>query len=113
MQDVVAVQAMPGQFHGHRIDQERHVVGDDVDHAAAWVERGRRARGAYPDQGPALRPVLSEPGLLQRGRGHGTGPGHGQVLDGDVPVVRPEVAEQVADVQIGHVLGANRLGRLG
>jgi hypothetical protein len=113
MQDVVAVQAMPGQFHGHRIDQERHVVSDDVDHTAAWVERAWRTRGPHPDQGPALRPAGGEPGLLQRGRGDGTGPGRGQVLDGDVPVVRPEIAEQVPDVQAGRFPGADRLGRLG
>ena len=62
---------------------------------------------------PRSRPAHGEPGLLQRGRTHGTGPGHGQVLDGDVPVVSPQVAEQVADVQIGQVLGGNRAGRLG
>ncbi len=41
------------------------------------------------------------------------GPGRGQVLDRDVLVVRPEIAEQVPDVQAGRVPGADRLGRLG
>ena len=53
MQDVIAVQAAPGQFHGHRVDQERHVVGDDVDHPAGRVERAGRAD---PDTRTRARP---------------------------------------------------------
>ncbi len=113
VQDVVAVQAVPAQLHGQRVDQERHVVGDDIDHPAGRVERAGRAGRPHPDQGPALRPVRGEPGLLHRGRRHSGRAGRGQVLDRDVPVVRPQIAEQVPDVQVGQFPGADRLCRLG
>ena len=109
--DAVAGHAVPGQLHGHRVDQERHVVGDDVDHRGGRVERGHRAALADLDQGPALRPVGGQPGLGHGHRGHRPGPGAGQVLIRDVPVVGAQVAEQVADAYLARL--RCRPGRLG
>ncbi len=100
---------MPVQFHGHRIDQERHVVGDDVDDGPDRPERrdrarraGRRTRGAGggagdPDQGPPLRAPGGQGRVLGRDRGEPPGAERGQVLGGDVPVVGVQVTGQITD----------------
>ena len=80
---------------------------------AARVERGHRAALADPDQGPALRPVGGQPGLLHGHRGHRPGPGRGQILIRDVPVVGTQVGQQVADAYLGRLARPGRLGQLG
>ncbi len=108
--DVVAVEVVPGQLHRDRVDEERHVVGHDVHRGAAGVERGRLGGREHPDQGPALRAVRRQPGLLQRYPGQPVRSGRGQVLGRDVPVVGPEVPQQVPD---RGVLGRHRGGQAG
>ncbi len=55
-----AVQA--GQLVGDRVDQERHVVGDDLDHGvAARPAVLLDGRGVHPDLGGALGPLEAQP----------------------------------------------------
>ena len=45
--------ALAGQVHRHRVDDERHVVGDDLDHAcAATATRAARSPGCRPAPWP-------------------------------------------------------------
>jgi hypothetical protein len=120
--DEADLQVVPVQPHGDGVDQERHVVGDDVHDGPVGVE-GRMVVGGNPlvaaglerephaDQGAALWPVAAEPGVLDRHRG---GPGRAdgdQVLRRDVPVVGVQITERVADA--GDVVAQQRGGRLG
>ena len=66
---------------------------------------------ADPDQGPALRPVRGEPGLLGRDRGQPPRPGRDQVLQRDVPVVGAQVAAHVARDRVVHRVAGLDLGR--
>ena len=107
--DQVDVRVVPVQFHRHRIDQERHVVGDDVGDGPYRPERrdrarraGRRTGGAGgrsgdPDQGPPLRPPGGQGRVLGRDCGEPPGIERGQVLGGDVPVVGVQVTGQITD----------------
>jgi hypothetical protein len=105
VQEQVEVGLVPVQLHRHRVDQERHVVGDDVDDRLNRPEGGDGRTGAgragirfgHLDQGPALRALRGQ----RRVRG-----GHGgqlvttarhKVLGGHVPVVGPEEAGHIAD----------------
>ena len=47
----------------------------------------RRLAAADPDQGPSLRAVCGELGLLDRHGGQPLGPGRSQVVHGDMPVI--------------------------
>ena len=60
-------QAMISQFHGDRVDQERHIVGDDVDHIRA-AGKGCIAAGPDLHQRAPLRPPGRELGMPDRDR---------------------------------------------
>jgi hypothetical protein len=106
--DVVAVQVVPGEFVRGRVDEEWHVVGDDVDHTPRFVQRGGLAGGVHPHQGAALRPPGRDPGVLGHDRTRPQRAGRQQILRGDVPVVGVQVPLHVADA-----VRARRLGGLG
>ena len=110
---------MPVQFHGHRIDQERHVVGDDVDHGpdraephgrAAWAIRGPGIGATDADQGPALRALRGEGRVLGGDRGDPVRAVRGEVLRGNVPVVGAQVSAQVTDASAA--AGTRGLGQV-
>ncbi len=81
-----------GQLHRHRVDEEGHVVSDDLDHR---VTDGRPpvvgvARGERVHVGPTLRTVVGEPELRRQGGVQvDVGP-LGEVVRGDVAVVGPD-----------------------
>ena len=92
MDDQVDLALLPGQLHRHRVDEEGHVVGDDLDHR---VTDGRPpvvgvARGEHVHVGPTLRTVVGEPELRRQGGVQvDVGP-LGEVVGGDVAVVGPD-----------------------
>lgn len=84
--------ALPGQLVGHRIDQERHVVRDDLDDGvgvrpAVLVDRG----GVHPDVRRTLRPVLRESVVGESGPENVDRIAVGQVLRRRVQVVPLEI----------------------
>jgi hypothetical protein len=89
MDDHVHVVLEPGELHGHRVDQEGHVVGDDLDHRVS----GRRPAGVGgtggddPHRGRALRSRLREPVVGGQRAVQVLGAALDEVLGGDVPVV--------------------------
>ncbi len=95
--DVEAVQPVPGELHRHRVDEERHVVGDDVDGAARLLQRRAHAPRAHPHQGAALRALGRHPGVLGRHPGHPGRPGVEEFLGRHLPVVGAEEVAHVAD----------------
>ncbi len=105
MHDQVHGRVVAGERHRHRVHEERHVVGDDVDNVPGRLAGGRLA-AADPDQRPPLRPVAGKPGLLGRDRSQARWPGRGKVLDRHVPVVGLHVAGHVTHcVDPGYGLG--------
>ena len=83
---------MPVQFGRDRVDEVRHVVGDDVHDQAgpAYRVQVRVVRLANLDQGPALRPAHTEPGVRF---GHGRQPRRrSQVFGGEALVISAQVA---------------------
>ena len=98
--DQVDLALLPGELHGHRVDEERHVVGDDLDDGVA---AGRPAAvgvagGGHVHVRPALRAVVGEPELRRQGGVQVDVRALGQVVGADVAVVR---ADQVADLAGG------------
>ena len=108
--DVVAVQVVPGEFVRDRVDEERHVVGDDVDHAPRVLQRGGLTGGAHPHQGAALRAPGRDARMLGRDRARALRASRQQILRRDVPVVGLQIPLQVADAD---AVRARRLGGLG
>ena len=108
--DVVAVQVVPGEFVRDRVDEERHVVGDDVDHAPRFLQRGGLAGGMHLHQGAALGAPGRDAGVLGRDQARPQRAGRPQILRGDVPVVGLQIPLQVADAD---AVRARRLGGLG
>ena len=102
------VGAVPVELHRHRVDQVRHVVGDDVDDGARLSERGF-VPACDADRRAALRAACAQGGVLCGGRGQPGGAGGHQVFDGDAPVVRGEEAKRVTDRLAGD---APRRGRI-
>ena len=87
--------------HADGVDQERHVVGDHLDHRAATagpavVVLGRREQ---PHVGGALRPVPGQVEMVQHGRPEVALVAVEQVLRGDVAVV---AADQRLEVDPRH-----------
>ena len=78
-----------GEFVGNRIDQERHVVVDDMDDAVPTLEAvDLLGRVEHPDLGDAGQAAAGE---SQQGQGHGGalfGRGSGQILVGQ-PLENP------------------------
>jgi hypothetical protein len=93
--DLVAV-----ELHRHRVDEERHVVGDDLDHRAADLPAvGLPGRGVGPHQRAALGPVRGEPEV---GEGRAADLGRvaaDQVLGVDMPVEPGEQGERGVPVE--------------
>ena len=87
--------ALPGQLVGDRVDQERHVVGDDLDDGvAARPAVLLDGRGVHPDVRGALRAVLREPVVGESGAEDVDRVAVGEVLRGGVQVVALEEREQ-------------------
>ena len=87
--------ALPGQLVGDRVDQEGHVVGDDLDDRVAagpavLLDGGR----VHPDVRGALRAVLREPVVGERGAEDVDRVAVREVLGRGVQVVALEVREQ-------------------
>ena len=85
------------ELHRHRVDEERHVVGDDLDDRVA---AGRPAvvgvaRGEDVHVGAALRAVVGEPELRGQGGVQVDVGAVGEVVGGDVAVVG---LDQAADL---------------
>ncbi len=87
-------QAVVGQLHGDRINQERHVVGNDVDHVGTAIEGGV---AAVPDlnQCASLRPLGGEISVPDGDRCQPSRTGRCQVIVGHVPVICRQVVGQV------------------
>jgi hypothetical protein len=86
---------LPGELGGHGVDEEGHVVGDDLDHGvparpAAFVDR----RGEHPHVRRALRPLPRQLLVRQRRPGEVERLTLGKVLHRDVPVVALEERAQ-------------------
>ena len=86
------VAALLVELHRHRVDEEGHVVGDDLDDGVAL---GRPAvlgdgRGEDPHVGGALGPLVGQAELADRRAVHVDVGALGEVLDRDVAVVLPE-----------------------
>ena len=101
----VDVAQLATELHRERVDEERHVVDDDLDHRVPAgrpaVLAGRRRHDA--DLGGALGPVTGELVVAGERAVHvGVGPVE-QVLGGDVAVVR---AQQVVDLVVRWAAGA-------
>ncbi|GHI38535.1 hypothetical protein Sviol_29430 [Streptomyces violascens] len=89
--------ALPGQLVGDRVDEEGHVVGDDLDHGVAagpavLLDR----RGVHPDVRRTLRPVLRETVVGERCAEDVDRVAVGQVLGSGVQVVALEVPKKDA-----------------
>lgn len=97
--------SLPGQLVGDGVDQERHVVGDDLDHrVAARPAVLLDGRGVHPDVRRALRTRLGQPVVGGGGAEDVHGVAARDVLRSGVQVVALEVGEE-------HVLsGALLLG---
>ena len=91
------VGAVPVELHRYRVDQVRHVVGDDVDNGLGPGQPRCSAARVDADGRAALRAARPERGVLRRGGGQPGRPRRDQVIGGDEPVVRGEEARQVAD----------------
>ena len=111
MYDQVRGHIVPGELHPDRVHEERHVVGDDVHDIPAGGAR-RCLATADAHQGPALRPVGGELGLLDSRRGQALRPSGGEVLERDVPVVGAQVGTEFANLGRAARGGADRC-RLG
>ena len=90
--DQVHVVQLTGELHRQRVDEEGHVVDDDLDHR---VPVGRpalvaRARREHPDPGGALGPGAGQPVVRGEGAVHVHVGALGDVLAGDPAVVGPE-----------------------
>jgi hypothetical protein len=107
MDDKLGDQIVAGQRHRDGVDQERHVVGDHVDHVPAGQQRGRGTR-PDPDQRPALRAVSGQLRVLGSCLADPPGTSRFQVLDVDVPVVGAQVAQD----GLGSGAGRDPVGRL-
>ncbi len=95
--------ALTRQLVGDRVDQEGHVVGDDLDHGVAagpavLLDR----RGVHPDVRGALRPVLGQPVVGERGAEDVHRVAAGQVLRRGVQVVALEVSQEGVRVETLH-----------
>jgi len=108
--DQVDVALLAGQLHHDRVDQERHVVGDDLDHRvtalpAVLLDRRR----AHPDQWPALRSLLGK-AIVAQGRAEDVDRiTLENILRRDVAVVLaeevPHVAGQAGRARVGADVG--------
>jgi hypothetical protein len=89
MGEQVDVELSPVQFVGDRIDQERHVVVDDLYDRVTALEAvlGRR-RVEHADLGDARQPPAREGQQGEGGGGPLLGRGGGEILVGD-PFVKP------------------------
>ena len=98
------------ELHGHRVDEERHVVGDDLDHRVS----GRRPAGVGgtggddPHRGGALRSRLREPVVGGQRAVQVLGAALDEVLGGDVAVVGDQ---EVLDLVVGGSPRALRVTR--
>lgn len=86
--------ALAGQLVGHGVDEEGHVVGDDLHHGVAahpavLLDGG----GVHAHVGGALRPVLGEPVVRERRAEHVDRVAVAEVLGGGVQVVALEERE--------------------
>ncbi len=91
--DVDAAPA-PGQLIGHRVDEEGHVVGDDLhDRVTAGPPVLLHGRGVDPHVRRALGAVLGEPVVRDRGAEHVDRVTAGEVFRGGVQVVALEERE--------------------
>ncbi len=94
----VDTKIVTAEFHRHRVDEEGHVVRDDVDQGPARLQTLRARLGslaAHADKCPALRPARAEPGMLQGHRCHPRRVPPRQVLGRDMAVVQAEVREEI------------------
>lgn len=87
--------ALAGELVGDGVDQERHVVGDDLDHGvAARPAVLLDGRGVHPDVRLALGALLGQPVVRGGGAEHVDRVPALDVLGGGVQVVALEVGEQ-------------------
>ncbi len=103
MDHEVQREALAVDFHRHRVDEERHVVVDDLDHAVAAlpaVLRGHRVVG--PDLRRAAREPAAELQMRRRRAREVARRARRQLLGVDLGVVKP--GELVGDVGL-RVLG--------
>ena len=97
--DQADVGPVPVELHRHRVDQVRHVVGDDVDDGARGGQRaadpGGRLGRADADDRTALRAGRAERGVPGGRLGQPVRAGRDQVLKRHPPVVRGQEGEPV------------------
>ncbi len=100
--DEVHAEVAPIESHRERVDQERHVVDDDVD---TRVAVGRRV---HADEGLARGAARAEPPVLERGTGELVGRPRLEVVVAELFVIRPHErvgaggirrADELADVR--------------
>jgi hypothetical protein len=102
----VHAEVVPVELHRDRVDQERHVVGDHLDHRVAGVPAVLvQRRGVGPDHGPALGAELGELSLGHRGTVHVNGVAGEQVLRRDMPIVEPQEGQRLLGA---HMVTAHR-----
>ena len=100
MHDELRIDVMGVERQRDRVDQERHVVGDHVDHVAVGQQRGVGARPDLND-GATLRPEARELSVRERDLADPLGSRGDQVRGVDVPVVGVQVALVVANLRGG------------
>ena len=84
----VQSEAVPDDLRRHRVDDERHVVGDDVDDGVRRAEAVLlEVRGEHPHRGCARRPVEREGQVRHRAGVQVVHVPGREVAAGDVPVV--------------------------
>jgi hypothetical protein len=103
--DQVHVALLPGQLHHDRVDQEGHVVGDDLDDRVATCGPAVLGEGGreHVDAGPALRSLLGGAEVRRQGAVQLLRGPVADVVDGDVPVVG---MEERTDLVVGWAAGA-------
>ncbi len=96
--DPAHLATLPGQLHGDRVDQEGHVVGDDLDHrvTARGPAVALGSGSEDPDHRPALGPDPRGPVVAEEGAEEVNGRALEQVLRRRVPVVGREQDLHVA-----------------
>ena len=115
--DEVHVALLAGQLHDDGVDEERHVVGDDLDHR---VTAGRPAvlgqgRGEDVDAGGALGAGVGRAEVRDQRAVQLLGGAVADVVGGDVPVVgtqeRPDVSARRASGPGAALREGDRLGQ--
>ncbi len=105
MDDEVDVTLLTGQLHDHRVDEERHVVGDDLHHRVATGRPAVLGQGRREDMdaGGPLRSHLGQAVVRDQRAVQLLGGAVHHVLDGDVAVVG---VEEGGDVLLRRSSGA-------